>query len=361
MEYLGPFIFACLLTFLITPVVIGIAKRFRLVDDPRIRHHPASVHTGIVPRAGGLALYTGVVISVLMFIGITNISLAIGISGLILTTIGLLDDRKDINPYIRLIAITVSAGLVVSSGVKIPYITDPISGGVLNLDTWSMQITFLGNNHTVMIWSVIFAFLWIMWTINIVGWSAGVDGQMPGFVAIAACTLGILALRFDQTVAANKDVPLLAFIVAGVFIGFLPWNYYPQKIMPGYGGKTLAGLLLGILGILSYGKVGTALLVLGIPTLDAAYTLLRRMISGKSPVWADRGHLHHQLLSIGWGKRRIALFYWFVSAILGAIALTVTSRQKLFLFLFISVAFGVFIVWVKFFMQFSKQHDRDNG
>ena len=97
---------------------------------------------------------------------------------------------------------------------------------------------------------------------------------------------------------------------SGAFAGFLPWNFYPQKIMPGYSGKTLAGFLLGLLAILSYGKLGTALLVLGIPTIDAIFTLTRRVAKGKSPVWADRKHLHHVLMDAGWGKRRIALFYW---------------------------------------------------
>jgi UDP-GlcNAc:undecaprenyl-phosphate GlcNAc-1-phosphate transferase len=156
-------------------------------------------------------------------------------------------------------------------------------------------------------------------------------------------------------------VTILAFIVGGAFLGFLPWNFYPQKIMPGYGGKTLAGYFLAILGILSFAKLGTALLVLGIPMVDALYTLVRRIGKRKSPVKADRGHLHHRLLDLGWGKRRIALFYWGVSAILGAVALSVTSRQKVFTLLLLLVAVGGFFVWVNFFTQFSKPQDPDSG
>lgn len=131
--------------------------------------------------------------------------------------------------------------------------------------------------------------------------------------------------------------------------------------MPGYGGKTLAGFLLALLGILSYGKLGTALLVLGVPMIDAGYTLLRRLGRGKSPVWADRGHLHHRLLDLGWGKRRVALFYWGVSAILGAVALTVTSQQKVFTLLLLAVGVGGFLLWVNFFTQLSKPPDPDSG
>ena len=97
--------------------------------------------------------------------------------------------------------------------------------------------------------------------------------------------------------------------------------------MPGYGGKTLAGFFLALLGILSFAKLGTALLVLGIPMLDAVATLIRRIGMRKSPVLADRGHLHHRLLDLGWSNPRIALFYWGVSAILGA-GLTLRSRAR---------------------------------
>ena len=138
-------------------------------------------------------------------------------------------------------------------------------------------------------------------------------------------------------------------------------EFLPTKIMPGYGGKTLAGFFLALLGILSYAKLGTALLVLGIPMMDALFTLVRRISTKNSPVRADRGHLHHKLLDLGWGKRRIALFYWCVSAILGLVSLTVTSQTKAFAFIIVAVTLAMFLVWVSYFTQFSKQHGHDNG
>jgi UDP-GlcNAc:undecaprenyl-phosphate/decaprenyl-phosphate GlcNAc-1-phosphate transferase len=351
------FLFAGILTFAVTPIIIKLAKRLNLIDDPHKRYHPANTHTGIIPRAGGLALFIGILIPLIIILGITKISVGIIIASLILVTVGLLDDRKDVSPYIRLGTNTISALIVVGAGVGIPYITNPIQGGVIALDTWRITFNFIGT-HSVLVWADIFALIWILWTINIIGWSAGVEGQMPGFVSISAAVLGILSLRFSSY---QSTVTVLAFIVSGAFAGFVPWNFFPQKIMPGYGGKTLAGLLLAILGILSYGKVGTALLVLGIPTIDALYTLFRRIRMGKSPVLADRGHLHHRLLDLGWGKRRVAFFYWAVSALLGIIALSVTSQQKLFILLLLGVGFGGFILWVKFFTLFSKPQDQDNG
>ena len=273
---------------------------------------------------------------------------------------GLLDDKKDVHPFIRLGTNFIAALIVIAAGVGIPYITNPFTGGIIDLSIWTYSFSLFGT-HSIVIFADLFALLWIMWTMNIIGWSAGVDGQMPGFVTISAVVLGLLSMRFSLQDPSQSFVTLLAFIVAGAFFGFLPWNFYPQKIMPGYGGKTLAGFLLALIGILSYAKVGTALLVLGVPMIDAVYTLIRRIGSKKLPVLADRGHLHHKLLDIGWGKRKIALFYWIVSAILGSIALTVTSKEKLFTFLLVSVGVGGFLLWVNFFTQFSKQHGQDNG
>jgi UDP-GlcNAc:undecaprenyl-phosphate/decaprenyl-phosphate GlcNAc-1-phosphate transferase len=360
MIFIIPALVAFLIVVAITPVVIKIATKYHLEDDPKKRYHPAHVHLGIIPRAGGLAIYLGIAGAIFAFLGLTKITLGILISGAILTIVGLMDDRKDVSPYLRLISNAAAAIIIVFAGAGISFITNPITGGIIHLDTWRIAFTFLGN-HSILVWADIFAFLWIMWTMNIVGWSAGVDGQMPGFVAIAAATLGLISLRFGINDPSQLSVAILSFIIFGAFAGFIPWNFYPQKIMPGYSGKTLAGFCLAVLGILSSGKVGTALLVLGIPTIDAAYTLIRRLSHRKSLVAADRGHLHHQLLDLGWGKRRIALFYWGVSIILGSVALLVTSKQKLFTFLLVVVVFGGFVLWFKFFTQFSKPSDPDNG
>ena len=357
---LPAFIIAALITLVASPLVIALARQFNLVDNPETRYHPAHTHTGVIPRAGGLAILIGLVAAVLIFLPLTKLFTGMLLACVLLVVVGLIDDRQDVNPYIRFGTNAIAALIMVASGAGIPYVTNPLTGGVIHLDTWRLTFHLLGT-HSILVWADLLAFIWILWTMNIVGWSAGVDGQMPGFVGIAALTLGILSLRFTVHDPTQGAITTLAFIVAGTFTGFIPWNFYPQKIMPGYGGKTLAGFLLALLGILSYGKLGTALLVLGIPMTDAAYTLLRRLGTKRSPVAADRGHLHHRLLDIGWGKRRIALFYWGVSAILGSVALTVNSKQKVFALLAVAVGLAAFLIWVRFFTQFSKPQDPDNG
>lgn len=118
--------------------------------------------------------------------------------------------------------------------------------------------------------------------------------------------------------------------------------------MPGYGGSTLAGYLLAVLAILSTTKVGTLIVVLGIPLVDTGYTILRRILSGKSPVWGDRGHLHHRLLDLGWGKRRVATFYWLISALLGVLALNLNTSNKLYTMVGIAILLGGLILWLTY-------------
>ncbi len=361
MDLFFPLVITALITFFITPAVILAANYLGLVDDAKNRYHPAHTHRGVIPRAGGLALYVGIAGAVLAYIPTTSHVWGILVGGLLLTVVGLMDDKRDINPYVRLVTNGVAAGIAVLAGNNIiPYITNPLTGGILSLNIGILQIPFM---DTTIVFGLpqLLAIIWIIWTMNIVGWSAGVDGQMPGYVAISAFVLGLLSLRYTLTDPSQLWVTLLAFITAGAFLGFLPWNFYPQRIMPGYGGKTLAGFMLALLGILSFAKLGTAILVLGIPMLDAVATLIRRIGKKHSPVLADRGHLHHKLLDLGWGKRRIALFYWSVSAILGLVSLTVTSKLKVFAFIVVAVGLTMFLVWVSFFTQFSKRRDHDNG
>jgi UDP-GlcNAc:undecaprenyl-phosphate GlcNAc-1-phosphate transferase len=123
---------------------------------------------------------------------------------------------------------------------------------------------------------------------------------------------------------------ILAFAAAGAFLGFLPWSFYPQKIMPGYGGSTLAGFLIAVLAILSGAKLATALLVLIIPLVDSVWTIVRRLVNRRSPVWGDRLHLHHQLLKMGWSVPKICLFYYLIGLILGVLALNFDTREKFF-------------------------------
>lgn len=347
------FIFSAAITLVITPAVIILAKRFGLVDDPKVRPHPAHTHKNIIPRAGGLAIFLGIFIPLFIFFPLSKSVIGVFLGALILILVGLWDDKRDRSPYIRFITNCLSAVIAIGFGIGIPFITNPF-GGIIHLDLWRVTFEFLGN-HSILVFADLFALIWIVWTTNIVGWSGGVDGQLPGIVSIASIIIGLLSLRFAISDPSQFSATYLSFATAGAFLGFIPWNFFPQKIMPGYGGKTLAGFMLAVLSILSFSKLGAALLVLAIPMVDASFVLLQRIYKGRSPMKATSGHLHHHLLSLGWGRRRIAVFYWIISALAGILALSTNSKQKVFALILVLVLVYMFILWINFWRKFPKR------
>jgi len=325
-----------------TPIAIFLAKKFKLVTDGSSHSHPAHTHKGVIPRAGGVPIYLAILVCSLIFLPINKIIVGILIANGLLVIIGLLDDKYDLSPYIRFVMNIIIATLVVLFGLGIPFVSNPF-GGVIPLDTITFSLNIFGIRNILIVADII-SIIWLAWMMNMVNWSKGVDGQLPGFVAIAAFFLAILATRFTAHDIDATTVMYLSVIIGAAYLGFLPYNFYPQKIMPGYGGGAMAGFLLGILSILSFGKFGTAVLVLAIPTMDAVYTIIRRIHQKKSPFRADWGHFHHRLIDIGWGRRRIAVFYWLVSLILGGATMMLAGQEKLVAFLMVGLALILFIV-----------------
>lgn len=360
-SFIVPLVAATLVSWLLTKLVIQFGKRLRIIDDPSSHIHPKVVHSQPVPRGGGIPIFLTLLVGTLLFLPLANQRVwGIVLGGLLLALVGFLDDRfeEKISPYIRLGVNVLAALLVIGSGVAIPYITNPL-GGVIMLDQPQLCFWAAGSSHCIWVLADLFALVWLVFLQNIVGWSSGVDGQLPGFVVIAAATIGLLSLRFADV--GQLPVIILAAITAGAYLGFLPFNWFPQKIMPGYGGKSLAGFLLGVVSILSGAKVGALMLVLGIPIIDAVLVVIKRLREGRSPVWGGHEHFHHSLLDLGWGKRRIALLYWSVSLILAYLALRLNSESKYFTMAAVVLVFGGIILWLQSLSTSSKPPGRGSG
>ncbi len=357
--FTGPFLVAFLVSLLVTPLVIKIAPRLGIVDDPEKKAHLKNTHFVPIPRGGGIPIMAALLISSLFFLPMDKHLLGILLGAACASVVGFIDDRLDLSPYFRLLTCFLSAAIVVGAGIGIAFISNPF-GGIIDLS--QPQITFLlaDQTHTVWVLSSLFALVWIAWCMNFIGWAGGVEGQLPGFVAIAACVIAALSLRSSSDIT-QWPVIILAAITAGAYLGFLPFNFYPQKIMPGYGGKSLAGFLLAVLSILATAKVGILVVVLGIPLADALYTVLRRLLARRSPFWGDRGHLHHRLLDRGWNKRQVVFFYWFVTLLLGILALNLNSQQKFYTIIMLAVSLGGFLLWLTYFPKSSSPPDRSSG
>lgn len=318
-----PLVTACIITAIATPIALIFIKKIGLFDDPARHKHPAILHSKPIPRGGGIPLFIGIFISSLFFLPMTPVTIALYVAAFLTLTIGVLDDKYDISPYIRFAINILTGTIVVGSGIAITYITNPF-GGILHLDKLPF-FTLFG----VSLLPGLISLVWIVWVMNMLNWSKGVDGQMPGIVAISALVIGLLSLRFNLADSHTYIAATLSFILAGAALGFLPYNFAPAKIFPGYGATCLY-LLLAAVSILSGAKLATAILVMGVPMVDGAFTVLRRLLSGKSPFRHDNKHLHHLLLRAGFTPRHIALFYWGISAIVGAISLMLSSTGKLF-------------------------------
>ncbi len=326
-----PLFVAVVISYLITPLVIKLASKLKIIDDPQKTKHPKVIHTTPTPRGGGIPIYFAILITSLFFIPLDKHIISILLGATVIVIMGFLDDKYNLNPYLRLIIGGVAALIPILSGIGISFLTNPL-GGIIDL-----------SNPII---SDIFALIWIVFLMNILNMGAkGIDGQLSGVVVIAALTITALSFYYSADIT-QWPVILLTSITAGAFLGFLPWHKFPQKIMPGYGGATLAGYILAIASILSTTKVGTLIVVLGIPLIDTGYTVLRRILSGKSPVWGDRGHLHHKLLDFGLSKRQVSQVYWSTTAILGILALNLNSTYKLYTIIGVSLVLGGLIIWL---------------
>ena len=380
-QLIKPLAVTALLGFITTAFVNKLYRRLHWLDDPLVQTHPKVIHRYPVPRGGGLAIALAIIPAALWFLQLDKHLDGILAGALFLTIVGVLDDIKNLNPYLRLAAGLLAALMVVASGIGVPYISNPFqAGAVINLSSPQIPLYLLGRLRTIWVWSDLMAIIWIVGTMNFVNWSKGVDGQLPGIVTVAGAVIGLLSLKFSGDITGHWvtspenfgllslkfsgdvtqwPVIILALILAGAYLGFLPWNFYPQKIMPGYGAGSLAGYFLAVLAILSGAKLATAILVLGVQMMDALYSIVRRLLAGKSPVWGDRGHLHHKLMDWGWGKRRIAVFYWSISAVLGLLALKLNSQYKLYTIVLLAVITGGVLLWLNLAAYFLKQPDRD--
>lgn len=336
------FLIAFALSFLATIPTIKYAKKFGLVTDKSKRSHPAHTHSGIIPRAGGLPIYLAFAITAFIFVPLQKIMVMVLLAGFLLVVVGILDDKYDLSPYLRLVLNFIIAAVAISGGLGIPYISNPF-GPPIHLMQPQIAFEFFGK-HTIWVVADLLAIFWLVSMMNITNWSKGIDGQLPGFVGIACIFLALITRKYSGYSIDAANTRTLAMIVSGAFLGFLPWNFYPQKIMPGYGGGTLAGFLLGILTILSFGKVGTLLLVMSIPILDGFYAILRRIHHGKNPFKGDAYHLHHLLLRRGWDRRVIVLFYMLVSAVCGALSLILPS--SLWKFVAITTIYSALFIWI---------------
>ena len=161
---------------------------------------------------------------------------------------------------------------------------------------------------------------------NTLNWVDGLDG-LAGSIALVACVVLFLHTYFRPTGDPQFTISLLAIALAGAIVGFLPFNWHPARIIMGDTGAMFLGFALATISIIGGAKIATALLALGVPILDMAWVIVYRLAHGRSPLHADRGHLHHRLLDAGLTQRQIVACFAGLTGVFGALALALPSRE----------------------------------
>lgn len=338
------FLGTMIVSFFVTILVRKLALHLGIHDIPNL---PRKIHKDPLPKIGGLAIFFSFILGVtaLAVLGGTdeiNSTRIAGfvLGGAILLIGGILDDKYDLAPSKQIWFPIAAAAAVVLSGTYISYITNPFGGAVL-LDQFKIGPYPVFGSALV--------FLWILGLTYTTKFLDGMDGLVSGISGIAALVIFGLSLApaVNQTTTA-----FLAIIFAGAVFGFLPFNFHPARIFLGEGGSTFTGFMIAVLAVISGGKIATALLVFGIPILDAAWVIVRRLWFGASPFRGDKRHLHFRLLDIGLSQRQAVVFLYILALVFGSVAVFLQSLGKLvalgvLLGVMVVVALGVVIIYRK--------------
>ncbi len=297
-------------------LVLRLFPRWGLLDFPQrygLNRPRLPYPAGIVAVVLFLAIFV-----LISDIQLQELGLILGI--VMLAAVCFLDDRTPLPPYVRLGVQILVAILIFATGSRIYTVTSPL-GGFLKLDAFVIPAGPLGNLPVL---SGVFTVVWLLFTINALNWFDGIGGQVSVLSVIGFLMLGLLAYFRNGEVETAQ----IAFILAGLAAAGAAFDFPPATLLLGDTGSMFFGLMLGVLGIYGGGKVATVFLALGIPLLDAAFVIVRRLAHGTSPLKGGRDHLHHLLLDKGWSERKIILLMALVGTLFGGTALFMSTAQK---------------------------------
>ncbi|MBI2909843.1 MAG: undecaprenyl/decaprenyl-phosphate alpha-N-acetylglucosaminyl 1-phosphate transferase [Chloroflexi bacterium] len=307
------FLGSLLLSYLSSPLAKAVAVRFRLVDRPASRRE-----TVLKPRLGGLAMYLAFTVAILVTVLVAPerpSAELLKVAGLLLgaTTVlimGIVDDRYELGPLSQLLVQLAAATIAVLSGIRITQVPNPFGEPTVNSMFQFPEVL-----------AVAFTLFWIVGAMNAINFIDGLDGLAAGIAAIAAITLFVHSFGLSQ-----YSIALLPLALAGSALGFLPHNFSPAKITMGTSGAVFLGYTLSTISVIGGTKAATLLLVLGIPIIDAAWIIGRRLITRRSPFQADRAHIHHRLMEMGLSQRQIVLLLYSLCAAFGTLAIVLSTR-----------------------------------
>ncbi len=311
-----------------TPLVRSFAVRVGAVDVPkdgrRMHDHP-------IPRQGGLAIFLGFLVAVVLFADLDRQVQGILLGSVIIVTVGAIDDIVPLPALLKFFIQILAAVVAVAFGVRFEFIVNPFfwsDAAYINFGAWSIPITIF----------------WIVGITNSINLIDGLDGLACGVSAISSLTFLVITIVLEQV-----NVAVLLAALLGACLGFIPYNFNPAKIFMGDTGALLLGYVLSTISVIGFFKFYAIIsftvpvLALALPIFDTCFAIIRRLLKGQNPMSPDRGHFHHRLIDMGLSQKQSVAVLYAISAVLGlsAVLITTTGAMKALIFAF---AFCVAII-----------------
>lgn len=313
-KLIAALVLAGLVAYFATPMVKTLAYKVGAIDVPKDNRR---MHKTPIPRLGGLAIFIAFLFAVIIFADIDRQMQGILLGSIMIVILGVMDDIMTLRALPKFLVQIAAAGVVVYHGCTIQFISNPnvfSQVSYLNLGWLSTPLTII----------------WIVAITNAVNFIDGLDGLAVGVSAISTASLLVIAL-----LVAEMNVSIVLAALLGACIGFIPYNKNPAKIFMGDTGATFLGFILAVLSVQGLFKLyaiisfAVPFLILGIPIFDICFAFLRRIAKGQNPMVADRGHVHHRLIDMGFNQKQAVAISYMLTAILGLAAVLLTSSGEL--------------------------------
>lgn len=343
-EYIIPFAIALIVSFFASPIAKKIAVRFNAIDVPK---DDRRMHTKPIALMGGLAIIAGFLVSIFyvflvyqpdnLVMRIKEVSpvkiLGFFVAMLIVIAMGIIDDIHPLTAKVKFPVQIIAAAIVVFTGTKIKYFTISIK-----------DIRYVSIDDAI---STVVSILWIVGITNAINLIDGLDGLAAGVTGIASLSLFVVAVMMVP------DIPIVFAILyvalAGAIMGFLPYNFNPAKIFIGSTGAYFLGFIMSVISIEGATKAYTALtmvvslIALGLPIIDTAFAIIRRVLNKKPIGEGDRGHIHHRLVDMGISPKFSVTILYVVSGALGLVSILLANKGLLPAIILV-VIISVFVV-----------------
>ncbi len=330
MRYGLIFLTAAVISFLVSPLTIKLAPKIGAIDVPSDGRR---MHSRPIPRFGGLAIFAGTEAALLIFMHGDPKVVAMVIGGVCIYAVGVYDDLRGMSAKVKFALQILCAAVLYIGGLRIEFVKNPFDVN-----------TYIDFAPVV---SVILTVLWVVAFTNTVNLIDGLDGLAAGVSSIASACICYCAVLSGQ-----YDVGLAMLAISGGALGFLPFNFSPAKTFMGDSGSLFLGFMIAAGSVYGSTKGATLIatlvpvLVLGVPIFDTAFAIVRRWVNNYPIMGADKGHLHHRIMSTGIGQRRTVLIMYCISAVMGMVAVLIVMRVMIVALILMIVAALMICVFV---------------